>query len=73
MLLNDDDEDAHNGEDDQDISSAATGSDVMAETTAKMTMATIPSTMMGTRGRNDERRYKRKENFRTMMTMLTTL
>ena len=75
MLLNDDDEDVHT------TAMAMTTKTslpllptvMMAEKTAKMTMAMIPSTMMGTRGRNDERRYKRKDNFRTMMTMLTTL
>jgi len=38
-----------------------------------MTTAMSPSTMMGKRGENIERRNKRKDDFRKTVTMLTTL
>ena len=73
MLLNDDDEDVHTTAMTTKTSLPLLPTVMMAEKTTKMTMAMIPSTMMGTRVRNDERRHKRKDSFRTMMTMLTTL
>jgi len=49
--------------------------ETMTTITTDMLAAAMPSAMIVMRGRKDERRYKRKDNFRLTMTtaMLTTL